>query len=105
MTQPVLPPGPRGLVRLVLIAGIVGIAACLFALAAGWFSPDRLTPTRLVSALAPPSGPALGHRRNHAKGICFSGIFNATGSAADISTARVLAAGEYPALGRFNLGT
>jgi catalase len=30
-----------------------------------------------VAALAPPTGPALGHRRNHAKGICFTGEFEA----------------------------
>jgi hypothetical protein len=38
-------------------------------------------PGKLVAAFAPPSGVALGHRRNHAKGICFTGIFKANGTA------------------------
>ena len=60
---------------------------------------------RLVAALAPPTGPALGHRRNHAKGICFTGEFDANGAGAELSRAEVFARGQYPALGRFNLGT
>jgi catalase len=63
---------------LVLIAVVVGVGAAAFAYTAGWFSPQRLTPGKLVAAFAPPGGPALGHRRNHAKGICFTGVF-ATG--------------------------
>ena len=52
-----------------------------------------------------PAGPALGHRRNHAKGICFTGVFEANGNGAELSRAQVFARGQYPALGRFNLGT
>src|ERR1700742_4579900 len=89
----------------VLIAAVVGIAAICFAYTAGWLSPERLTPAKLVDALAPPGGPALGHRRNHAKGICFTGTFEANGAGATLSSAQVFAKGQYPALGRFNLGT
>ena len=81
------------------------IAAAAFAYTAGWLSPQRLTPDRLVDALAPPSGPALGHRRNHAKGICFTGVFEANGAGAELSTAQAFAKGQYPVIGRFNLGT
>src|SRR5262249_18661665 len=49
--------------------------------------------------------PPLGHRRNHAKGICFTGIFESNGAGAALSQARVFSRGEYPVLGRFNLGT
>jgi catalase len=90
---------------LALIGVIVAGSAAAFAYTAGWFSPGRLTPLKLVQALAPPAGPSLGHRRNHAKGICFTGVFEATGAGSELSTAQVLAAGRYPVIGRFNLGT
>src|SRR5690349_14175348 len=89
-----------------LVIGVI-VAACgaAFAYTAGWLSPDRLTPDRMVDALAPPSGPALGHRRNHAKGICFTGAFAASGKGAELTAAQVFAPGQYPVVGRFNLGT
>src|SRR5580700_2275486 len=90
---------------LLFIAAVVGIAAIAFAYTAGWLSPHRLTPKKLVAALAPPGGPALGHRRNHAKGICFTGTFEANGDGSALSGAPVFAQGQYPVLGRFNLGT
>jgi catalase len=90
---------------LILIALIVGGVAAAFAYDAGWFSPGRLTANKMVDAFAPPGGPALGHRRNHAKGICFTGVFESNGTGTDLTRARVFARGEYPALGRFNLGT
>ena len=90
---------------LVIIAIVVGGAAAAFAYTAGWLSPQRLTPPKLVAALAPPTGPALGHRRNHAKGICFTGIFEANGAGSALSHAQVFDRGQYPAVGRFNLGT
>ncbi|MFT3730544.1 MAG: catalase family peroxidase [Hyphomicrobium sp.] len=96
-----LPPS----VSFVLIALIVGAGAAAFAYTAGWLSPKRLTPTKLVDAFAPPGGPALGHRRNHAKGICFTGSFAANGAGSEISKASVFLKGEYPVVGRFNLGT
>jgi catalase len=90
---------------LALIAIVIGAGAAVFAYTAGWFSPQRLTPDRLVDAFAPPTGPALGHRRNHAKGICFTGAFEANGAGSELSRAQVFARGQYPVLGRFNLGT
>jgi catalase len=88
-----------------LIAVVIGASAAAFAYTAGWFSPQRLTPGKLVAAFAPPTGVALGHRRNHAKGICFTGVFEANGTGSELSHASVLARGQYPVLGRFNLGT
>jgi catalase len=90
---------------LIIIAAIVGVAAIAFAYTAGWLSPHRLTPEKLVAALAPPGGPALGHRRNHAKGICFTGTFEANGNGSSLSKAPVFVPGQYPAVGRFNLAT
>ncbi|MGA2046006.1 MAG: catalase family peroxidase [Roseiarcus sp.] len=89
---------------LIVIAAVVGCAGAAFAYAAGWLSPGRLTPSRLVAALAPPGGPVAGHRRNHAKGICFTGTFEANGAGSTLSRARVFQTGSYPVIGRFNLG-
>jgi catalase len=101
-------PAPRGVAllgSLALIAVVIGAAAAAFAYTAGWLSPRRLTPDKFVAAFAPPTGPSLGHRRNHAKGICFTGVFEANGAGSELSRARVFVRGQYPALGRFNLGT
>ncbi len=88
---------------LALIAAVVGVSAAAFAYTAGWLTPDRVTPTKLVDLLAPPGGAAPGHRRNHAKGICFTGTFEANGAGSALSTAEVFAKGQYPVVGRFNL--
>jgi catalase len=101
MPQPSSAP-PRSLA---LIAIVIAAISAALAYTAGWLSPGRLTPTKLVDALAPPTGPALGHRRNHAKGICFTGVFESNGNGAQLSRAQIFSRGQYPALGRFNLGT
>ena len=88
-----------------LIAVIIAAIAGAFAYTAGFLSPGRLTPQKLVAAFAPPGGPGLGHRRNHAKGICFTGVFESNGNGAELSRAQVFTRGQYPVLGRFNLGT
>ncbi len=88
-----------------LIGAVVVASGAAFAYTAGWLSPERLTPGKLVDALAPPGGPALGHRRNHAKGICFTGVFDSNGKGAELSKAQVFAQGQYPVVGRLNLGT
>ncbi len=105
MPAPPRQPARSILRSFVLIAAVVAFAAAAFAYTAGWLSPRKLTPDRLVDAFAPPSGPALGHRRNHAKGVCFTGVFEANGAGAELSTAQVLVKGAYPVVGRFNLGT
>lgn len=105
MIQSPASPNSFRLGPVLIIAAVVGIAAVAFAYTAGWLSPQRLTPKKLVAALAPPGGPALGHRRNHAKGICFTGTFEANGDGSALSRAPVFAQGQYPVLGRFNLGT
>src|SRR6266566_8602081 len=90
---------------LAFIAVVIAASAAAFAYTAGWFSPQRLTPGKLVAAFAPPTGVSLGHRRNHAKGICFTGVFESNGAGSALSRAQVFSRGEYPVLGRFNLGT
>ena len=88
-----------------LIAIAVAALVVAFVYTAGWLSPARLTPARLVDSLAPPGGAVAGFRRNHAKGICFTGSFESNGAGARVSTAPMLAAGSFPVTGRFNLGT
>jgi catalase len=105
MAEPVLSPARSVFGSLVLIAVVIGGAAAAFAYTAGWFSPQRLTPDKLVDAFTPPTGVPLGHRRNHAKGICFTGMFEANGAGAALSRGQVFTRGQYPALGRFNLAT
>jgi catalase len=96
---------PPVLGSLALIAVVIGLSAAIFAYTAGWFSPQRLTPDKLVAAFASPTGAPLGHRRNHAKGICFTGVFEANGAGSELSRASVFERGQYPVLGRFNLAT
>ena len=90
---------------LLLIAAIIGATTAAFAYTAGWFSPQRLTPEKIVDALTPPTVNPSGHRRNHAKGICFTGVFEANGAGSALSRAQVFTRGQYPVLGRFNLAT
>ena len=86
---------------LVLIAVVAAGAAAAFAYTGGWFSPGRLTPQRMVDALSERGGDPIGHRRNHAKGICFTGDFEANGAGVRLSVAPMFVAGRYPVIGRF----
>lgn len=105
MSSPNQPPARVALGPLIFIALVVAAIAAAFAYTAGWLSPQRLTPNKVVAAFAPPGGPALGHRRNHVKGICFTGFFEANGAGSGLSEAPMFRTGQYPAIGRFNLAT
>jgi catalase len=105
MTSPPGKTGSAALGPLALIAVVVGVGAAAFAYTGGWLTPSRVSGDKLVSLLAPPGGPALGHRRNHVKGICFTGEFDANGAGSALSKAPMLARGQYPVIGRFNLAT
>ncbi len=95
---------PRSIIAsLIVIVVVTGGGAAAFAYTAGWFSPERVTPARLVDVLAPPEGPVLGYRRNHSKGICFTGTFEANGAGAALSKAQTFVSGRYPVTGWFNL--
>ena len=106
------PPDPGALGRLLgarrpmggALAAIglaVGVFVAAFAYTGGWLSPDRLTPGKIVDALGRRGGEPAGHRRNHAKGVCFTGRFEASGAGVALSTAPMLKAGRYPVIGRF----
>src|ERR1700740_399998 len=94
------------LAQLALIAVIVGLGVAAFAYTAGRVSPERILPAKLGDAFPPPGAkPPLGHRRNHAKGICFTGTFEANGNGSELSRATVFERGQYPVVGRYNLAT
>jgi catalase len=96
------PLAPSALVgRVAAIGAVLFASALAFAYAGGWLTPDRLTPARMVAALSDRGGNPLGHRRNHSKGMCFTGVFDANGAASQYSVAPMLAAGRYPVVGRF----
>lgn len=92
----------RAWLPLVGIATIAGSLGAAFAWSAGLVG-DRIT-TSTFLADTPTSFPA-GYRRAHGKGICFDGVFRASGAAASISTARVFSQAQTPAIGRFSIGT
>lgn len=84
------------------IAAIVGALAMSFAWAAGWIGERTTTRTFLGDSL---DHFEPGYRRAHGKGICFAGVFHSSKAAAPLSTARVFAQEEVPAIGRFSIGS
>jgi len=105
LVEPPTPLRTRGsIVRLASTVLIVAVVAGLFAYAAGWLTPHRLTPARMVDAFEQTNGLHPGFRRNHAKGLCFSGSFESNGHGVSLSKAVVFAPGRVPVIGRFSLG-
>src|SRR5277367_2826238 len=89
------------------LAGVGVIILCViggFLYLGGWFSPDELTPARLVDGLQEVFGIHSGFRRNHAKGVCVRGFFESNGQGARLSKAVVFQSGRVPVIGRFSLG-
>lgn len=91
------------LLRLGVIGVIIGGAAGLFAYSGGWLSPRELTPARFADTFEKLNGVHPGFRRNHAKGLCATGYFEANGNAVSLSKAGIFAAGRVPVLARFSL--
>lgn len=93
----------RGITGLALVASaVVGVGAA-FVYTAGWLSPGRLSQGRVVDRLEQVYGRHPGFRRNHAKGVCFSGAFESSGAAQSLSAAAVFKPGPTPVFGRFAL--
>lgn len=91
------------LVRLGFIGAVILCFAACFAYVAGWLSPNRLTQARMIDAFEKVNGEHPGFRRNHAKGLCISGVFAGNGQGARLSKAVVFQPGETPVVGRFAL--
>jgi catalase len=99
-----LPSAGGSAARLVLIATILIAAIGTFAYLGGWLTPNALTPARFVDAFEKADGVHPGFRRNHAKGIGVSGVFESNGKGARLSKAVVFQSGVVPVIGRFSLG-
>jgi catalase len=95
--------GTATLTRLALIGAVLLLVSGLFIFTGGWLSPARLTQARMMAAFDAANGAHPGFRRNHAKGLCFSGWFDSTGEAVAWSKAAVFEAGRTPLIGRFAL--
>jgi catalase len=89
--------------RHAIVFAIVAVVVGLFAYAGGWLTPHALTPGRMINTFEQVNGPHPGFRRNHAKGVCFSGNFDSNGAGAELSRASVFAVGTVPVIGRFAL--
>jgi catalase len=90
-------------IRLAIIGILILIFVASFADVAGWLSPHRLTPTRIVDGFELVNGVHPGFRRNHAKGVCVSGYFDSNGAGARLSRADVFKPGRVPLIGRVSL--
>jgi catalase len=102
-TQP--PLGKTTMVaRLALIGVILAAALGTFAYLGGWLTPNELTPARFVDGFEEVNGAHSGFRRNHAKGVGASGLFESNGNGVRLSKAVVFQRGQVPVLARFSLG-
>jgi catalase len=95
---------PSSLVRLAGIGAVLVVAAGAFAATAGWFSSGRLDQARMIDRFEAVNGQHPGFRRNHAKGVCLTGMFEGNGAGTRLSTASVFERQRVPVIGRFALG-
>jgi len=91
------------LLKLAAIGGVVFCVAAAFAWTAGWLTPQKLTPGRIINAFEAANGSHPGFRRNHAKGVCITGSFASNGQGVRLSKAAVFQTGSVPVMGRLAL--
>lgn len=99
------PPLSKGalFLRLIIIGGILAGIVGVFAYVGGWLTPRALSPDTMVNTFEQVNGPHPGFRRNHAKGVCFTGYFESNGNGVALSKASVFPVGRIPVIGRFAL--
>lgn len=86
------------------VIGAVALSLPLgLAWAGGLIGPHRINGGDVTAALEDNGGLHPGYRRAHAKGLCFSGSFEANGNGTALSKASALRTGTYPVIGRFSL--
>ncbi|KTS95397.1 catalase family peroxidase [Pseudomonas parafulva] len=90
--------------RLAAIGAVMLAAGTGFAYSAGWLGQSALTPQRIIDTFEAQAGHYPGYRKNHAKGLCVSGYFQASGQAASLSTARAFTQAHVPVTGRLAIG-
>lgn len=96
---------PRNLGSLVAIGVVMAGTVGAFAYAGGFLTPHRLSPGKVVDQFQRTNGPHPGFRRNHPKGVCFSGRFDSDGAGRTISKAALFAPGATPVFGRFAIAS
>lgn len=97
--------GPsRSALRWLGVAAAPAALALSFFWAGGWLSPNRVTQNRLMAELHDAGSYGHGFRRAHAKGVCVTGRFDASGAAASVSKAAIFREHSVPVVGRFALG-
>ena len=94
---------PRSWVGPAVIAAVLAALVGAFLWATGWIGPQRISGGDVTAALEYNSGKHPGYRRAHAKGLCFTGTFQADSAGSALSSAQVLRPGDYPVVGRFSL--
>jgi catalase len=92
------------IIRLATIGALLAALTGGFAFAAGWLTPDRLSPGQIVDSLQVHDGVHPGFRRAHAKGLCVEGRFLGNGNGVALSKAQIFARGAVPVIGRFSTG-
>lgn len=90
-------------IRFAVIGAVLAGIVALFAYAGGWLTPKRLTPASIIDTFEKVNGPHPGFRRNHAKGVCFTGYFDSNGNGVALSKAVIFRPGRVPVIGRFAL--
>ena len=89
------------LLRIAAIALLLLAFVGSFLYANGWLRPHALTPASMVNTFEYLNGVHSGFRRNHAKGICVTGVFESNGLGEALSKALVFHPGRVPIVGRF----
>jgi catalase len=102
-TNPVQLGSARFIGRLLPVLLMLASVTGLFAYAGGWLTPHALTPARMIDRFEQVNGIHPGFRRNHAKGVGFSGYFDSNGQGVAVSKASVFRTGRFPVIGRFAL--
>src|SRR5690606_18789859 len=99
-----LPPRTRALRTAAIVLLVIALAVAIAALR-GAFGGGGSRAGAIVDTMQG-GGEALhaGFRRAHARGLCVSGRFIASGDAATLSSAPLFQAGESPLLGRLSIG-
>lgn len=90
-------------VRLLAIGIALVVIVVLFAYTGGWLTPRAVTPGQFTDRFEQLNGKHPGFRRNHAKGVCFSGWFDSNGQGAELSKTSLFQSGRTPVVGRFSL--
>lgn len=92
------------LLGMLAVAGIGAADIGVFLGASGALAAeDALTPERFADRFEKVAGKHEGFRRNHAKGISLTGMFQSNGAGTELCKASVFASGTFPVIGRFSL--